>query len=115
GASAAIVESQVTQVLERSLAGIEGVDLLQSWTKAESSYIKLVFRLGIDPEVAASNVRDRVGLVRRSLPPEVDEPKIEKVEVDADSMMYIVFKSDRMSRLEITDSVDRLVLDRLKN
>jgi multidrug efflux pump len=115
GASASIIESQVTQVLEDSIAGVGGIDVLESTSRAESSRITVRFRLNIDPDVAANDVRDRVSRVRGKLPDEVDEPTIAKVEADAQAIMYIVFRSDRMSALEITDYVDRAVVDRLKN
>ncbi len=115
GASAAIIESQVTQVLEGSIAGIEGIDILESTSRAESSRITVRFKLNIDPDVAASDVRDRVSRVRRQLPNEIQEPTIAKVEADANPMMYIVFTSPKLNALEITDYVDRYIVDRLKN
>ncbi|MEX0751587.1 MAG: efflux RND transporter permease subunit [Xanthobacteraceae bacterium] len=115
GASAAIVEAQVTQILENSIAGIEGIDILESTSRSEGSRITVRFRLNVDPEVAANDVRDRVSRVRRRLPDEIQEPSIAKVEADAQAMMYLVFRSERMSSLEITDYVDRYVADRLKN
>jgi multidrug efflux pump len=60
GASAEIIESQVTQVLEASIAGIEGIETLSSSSKPEQSQITVRFRLSTDPDVAASDVRDRV-------------------------------------------------------
>ncbi len=115
GASATIVESQITQVLEGSIAGIPGIDVLESTSRAESSRITIRFSSDVDPDVAANDVRDRVSRVRRRLPVEVMEPTIAKVEADAQAIMYVVFTSDRMSALEITDYVDRVVIDRLKN
>ena len=115
GASATIIESQITQVLEGSLAGISGIDVLESTSRAETSRITVRFSSNIDPDVAANDVRDRVSRVRRRLPVEVLEPTIAKVEADAQAIMNLVFTSDRMSPLEITDFVDRFVLDRLKN
>src|SRR5687768_147418 len=105
GASAAIVESQVTQVLEGSIAGIEGIDVLESTSRAETSRITVRFRLDRDQDVAASDVRDRVSRVRGRLPDEIQEPIIAKVEADAQAVMYLVFRSTRMSPLEITDFV----------
>jgi hypothetical protein len=64
GASAEIIESQVTQVLESSIAGIEGIEILSSSSRPEESRITVRFRLGISPDSAASDVRDRVGRVR---------------------------------------------------
>ena len=115
GASATIIESQVTQILEGSIAGIAGIDVLESTSRAETSRITIRFNSNVDPDVAASDVRDRVSRVQRRLPPEVDQPTIAKVEADAQAIMYLVFTSERMSALEITDYVDRFVIDRLKN
>ena len=115
GASATIVESQITQVLEGSIAGIAGIDALESTSRAETSRITVRFLSNVDPDVAASDVRDRVSRVRRRLPVEVQEPTIAKVEADAQAILNLVFTSDRMNALEITDYVDRFVLDRLKN
>ena len=115
GASPSIIESQITQILEGSIAGIEGIDVLESTSRTESSRITVRFRLNIDPDVAASDVRDRVSRVRRRLPDEIEEPTIAKVEADAQPVMFLVFNSDRMSQLELTDYVDRYVVDRLKN
>jgi len=115
GASATIVESQVTQILEGSIAGIEGIDVLESTSRSESSRITVRFRPEVNPDVAASDVRDRVSRVRRRLPDEIDEPVISKVEADAQPVIFIVFRSDKMNSLELTDYVDRYVVDRFKN
>src|SRR3972149_2741118 len=76
GASAEIIESQVTQVLEGSIAGIEGIEALTSSSRPEESRITVRFRLGTDPDVAASDVRDRVGRVRGRLPAGSKEPGV---------------------------------------
>ena len=80
GASAEIIESQVTKPLEDSLAGIEGVEVITSISRAESSQISVRFKLERAPDSAASDVRDRVSRVRNKLPLAVDEPVIAKVE-----------------------------------
>jgi multidrug efflux pump len=115
GASASIIESQITQVLEGSIAGIAGIDVLESTSRAETSRITVRFLSNVDQDVAASDVRDRVSRVRKRLPEEVQEPTIAKVEADAQAILNLVFTSDQMNALEITDYVDRFVLDRLKN
>ncbi|MDP1628519.1 efflux RND transporter permease subunit [Parvibaculum sp.] len=115
GASASVVEREVTQPLEDSMAGIEGIEVLSSASRPEESQVTARFTLETDPDVAASDVRDRVGRARGLLPDDVDEPIIAKVEADAQPIMYIAFKSDRMSALEITDYLDRIVTDRLQN
>ncbi|MGE8942404.1 efflux RND transporter permease subunit [Leptospira interrogans] len=115
GASATIIETQLTQILEGSIAGIAGIDVLESTSRSETSRITVRFRPEVAPDVAASDVRDRVSRVRGRLPDEVDEPVIAKVEADAQAVMYLVFTSEQMNSLEITDYVDRYVVDRLKN
>ncbi|MBL8882833.1 MAG: efflux RND transporter permease subunit [Hyphomicrobium sp.] len=114
GASATIVETQVTQILEGSIAGIEGIDVLESTSRSESSRITVRFRPEINPDVAASDVRDRVARVRGRLPEEITEPVIAKIEADAQAIMFLVFTSPTLSSLEITDYIDRYVTDRLK-
>lgn len=115
GASAQIIETQVTQVLEGSIAGIEGIEIMSSSSKPEESRITVRFRLGVDPDVSASDVRDRVSRVRGRLPEEVSEPVIAKVEADAQSIIYLAFTSDRHTPIEISDYADRYVRDRLQN
>ncbi|MGE0627929.1 MAG: efflux RND transporter permease subunit [Hyphomicrobiaceae bacterium] len=115
GASAEIIESQVTQILETSIAGIEGIDTMTSSSKPEKSQITVRFRLSTDPDVAASDVRDRVSRVRSKLPMEIEEPVIAKVEADAQAVIYIAFTSSRHKPIEISDYADRYVRDRLQN
>ncbi|MSP83368.1 MAG: efflux RND transporter permease subunit [Alphaproteobacteria bacterium] len=115
GAGAEIMESQVTQPLEESLAGIEGVDIMSSISRAERSSITIRFNLDREPDAAAADVRDRVGRARDILPDEVDEPVIAKVEADADPIIWISFTSDRHSAMQLTDTADRLVKDRLQS
>ncbi len=115
GASAEIIESQVSKVLEDSLAGIEGIEVMSSVSRAEQSQITLRFKLTRNPDNAASDVRDRVSRVRGSLPEAVDEPVISKVEADAQPILYLTFSSTRHSAMEITDFADRYVKDRVQN
>jgi multidrug efflux pump len=115
GASAQIIETQVTQILEASIAGIEGIEILESISRPETSRITVRFLLSADADVAASDVRDRVSRVRGRLPAEVDEPVIAKVEADAQSIIFIAFTSDRHSPIEISDYADRYIRDRLQN
>ena len=115
GASSTIVETQITQILEGSIAGIEGIDVLESTSRSEESRITVRFRQNVDPDVAASDVRDRVSRVRGRLPDEIDEPVVAKVESDAQPVMILVFTSPSLSVLQITDIVDRFVVDRFKN
>ena len=115
GASPAIIETQITQVLESSIAGIEGIETMVSSSQPEESRITVRFRLNVDPDVAASDVRDRVARVRSNLPTEIEEPVIAKVEADAQAIIYLAFTSDSLKPIEISDYADRYVRDRLQN
>ncbi|MEW6325624.1 MAG: efflux RND transporter permease subunit, partial [Nitrospirota bacterium] len=114
GASAEIIESQITQPLEDSLAGIEGIKTMKSTSREEVSQITVEFTLDRDIEASANDVRDRVARVRGLLPEETDEPVIAKIEADAFPMLWLAFSSDRHTPLEITDYADRYVRDRLQ-
>ncbi|WNJ91676.1 efflux RND transporter permease subunit [Bosea sp. 685] len=115
GASAEIIETQVTQILENSIAGIEGIEIISSTSRQESSNISVRFRPDVDPDVAASDVRDRVSRVRGRMPTEIDEPIIAKVEADAQPIMYLSLISSRHNPLELTDFADRFITDRVQN
>ncbi len=114
GASADIIESQVTKPLEDSIAGIEGVDVLTSISRPERSQITVRFRLDRDPDGAAADVRDRVARVRSKLPDTIDEPVIAKVEADASPILWLAFSSTSLSPLEVSDIANRLVKPRLQ-
>ncbi|MDX6752371.1 efflux RND transporter permease subunit [Geminicoccaceae bacterium 1502E] len=115
GASADIIETRVTQPLEEALAGIEGLDVMTSSSRPESSRISVRFRIDREPEAAAADVRDRVAQARGRLPDEVDEPIVRKVEADSQPIIYLAISSSRHSPIEVTELADRLVKDRLQN
>ena len=114
GASAEVIESQVTKPLEDSIAGIDAVDVITSISRAEQSQISVRFRLEKDADNAAAEVRDRTARVRNRLPNAVDEPVIAKVEADASPVMWVAFSSETRSPLEINDLVNRIVKPRLQ-
>ena len=114
GASAQIIETQVTQVLEDALAGLEGVDFTRSISREQYSQITVTFHLTRDPESAASDVRDRVARGRGLLPDEVEEPVVQKAEADAQPIIFLPILSDRHNRLQLYDYADRNIKDRLQ-
>ena len=113
GASAEVVESQITKPLEDSLAGIEGVDIMTSQSRSETSRINVRFNLKRDPDSAAADVRDKVARVRAKLPDTIDEPVIAKVEADSQPVIYISVQAGDRTVLEATDFVKRYVQPRL--
>ncbi|MBI2509127.1 MAG: efflux RND transporter permease subunit [Betaproteobacteria bacterium] len=114
GASAQVVESQITQPLEDSISGIEGIRTIKSVSREEVSTITVEFTLQRDSDAAANDVRDRVARVRGLLPVAADEPVVAKIEADAQAIMWIALFSDRHGPLEITDYADRYIADTLK-
>jgi len=113
GASADVVESQITKVLEDSLAGIEGVELMTSRSQSERSNIDVRFRITRDPDSAAADVRDKVARVRARLPDTVDEPVIAKVEADAFPVIWMAVAAGGRTPLEVSDYLTRYVKPRL--
>jgi len=113
GASAEVVESQVTKPLEDSLAGIEGVEVMTSQSRSETSRINVRFTLKRDPDSAAADVRDKVARARGKLPDTIDEPIIAKVEADSQPVIYIAVEAGSLTPLEASDYVKRYVQPRL--
>ncbi|MFM8676160.1 MAG: efflux RND transporter permease subunit [Burkholderiaceae bacterium] len=114
GASAEVIETQITKPLEDSLAGIDSIDVITSISRAEQSQITVTFRLEKDADSAAADVRDRVSRVRAKLPKSVDEPVIAKVEADANPIVWLSFSSPTRSALEVSDIANRVVKPRLQ-
>jgi multidrug efflux pump len=113
GASAEVVESQVTKPLEDSLSGIEGVELMTSQSRSERSQINVRFKLSRSPDSAAADVRDKVARVRGRLPDTIDEPIIAKVESDSQPIIYIAVRAGSLTPLEASDYVTRYIKPRL--
>jgi multidrug efflux pump len=112
GASAEVIETKVTQVVEDVIAGIEGIEKLTSTSRDERSDIRVEFNLSRDIDSAANDIRDRVSRVVDQLPTEADPPEIAKVDTSRRAVMYLNLMSDRHSGLELTDFADRYLVDR---
>ena len=109
GASSEVMESQVTKVLEDSLAGIEGVDVITSSSRQERSLISVRFGLTRNADAAAADVRDKVTRVRQRLPQGIDEPVIAKVEADAFPVIFLALSSDVHNALQLSEMANTLV------
>jgi multidrug efflux pump len=112
GAAATVVESRVTQVLENALAGIEGIQTLTSRSRDGQSQVTIEFAPDRSVESAANDVRDRVGGAIDDLPEEVLAPEVRKVDADASPILFLVVSKPGWSRLELSDYVDRNLVDR---
>ena len=114
GASPQVMESQITQPLEDSISGIEGVRSVKSVSREEVSQITVEFVLERNVDAASNDVRDRVARVRALLPAAADESVVSKIEADAQAILWLRLSSDKHSALELSDYADRYVADRLK-
>ncbi|MEZ9705850.1 multidrug efflux RND transporter permease subunit [Vibrio breoganii] len=112
GASATIIESQITSVIEDQLSGISGIDEITSTTRNGMSRITVVFDLGYDLNTGVSDVRDAVARAQNQLPDEADTPTVYKNNGSGEASIYINLSSDFLDRTELTDYVDRVLLDR---
>src|SRR5690606_23859248 len=113
GASADVIETQITQVIEDQVAGIEGIAKLTSTSEDEEANIRLEFNLGRDIDSAANDVRDRVSRVVDNLPPESNMPEVQKADSSVQSVMWLTLTSDSMNQLDLTDYAERVLVDQL--
>jgi len=113
GAAPEIVDTDITEVIEGSVAGIAGVKTISSQSRRGRSSVTVEFEVGRDIDEAANDVRDAVSRVRADLPDDVDEPQVLKNDADADPVMRLAVVNPNMTPAEITDYVDRYVIDRL--
>ncbi|MDP6673813.1 MAG: efflux RND transporter permease subunit, partial [Gammaproteobacteria bacterium] len=113
GASAAVVESRITQILESQVSGIEGVKSIDSKSVDGRSTISVEFSLGQDIDSAANDVRDRVGRVTWRLPNDVELPVIAKQDADASPILYLNLTGSNLDLMELTDFAERYIRDRL--
>lgn len=113
GASAEIVESQITQVVEDAVAGISGVSRIDSNSREEFSSVNVEFNLTRDIESATNDVRSRISRIVNALPEEADSPRISKTESDARPIMWLSLTSTNLDQLELTDYAERNLVDPL--
>ncbi|PKP85635.1 MAG: multidrug transporter AcrB [Alphaproteobacteria bacterium HGW-Alphaproteobacteria-2] len=113
GAAPEVIDTDITETLEGAIAAITGIRSISSESRQGRSQVTIEFSTGRDIDAAANDVRDAVGRVRGQLPDEVDEPQVVKSDADGDPVMRLAVTSDRMTNAEISDYIDRFVVDRL--
>jgi len=112
GAAATVVETRITQVIEDRIAGVEGIEFIESASQDGRSTITVEFSVGRDMDAAANDIRDRVSSILSTLPVEADPPEIRKVDSNESVIMWINLVSDRMTVPELSDYADRYLVDR---
>jgi multidrug efflux pump len=112
GASAAIVETKITQVLEDRISGVEGVKSITSNSRVGRSNITIEFHLDRDIDAATNDVRDRISRALNNIPEQADPPEVFKANDDENVIVWFVLQSESMTTLELTDYANRYIVDR---
>src|SRR5689334_5207625 len=115
GANPDLIESQITEPLEKQINGIPGIRTITSNSSLGSSSIVVEFNLGFDLEAAASDVRDKVGQAARSLPQDIDAPPVvTKADANSDFILLLTVQSRTKSLMELSDYADNILQQQLQ-
>lgn len=115
GANADIIESQITEPLEKAINGIDGIRTISSSSNQGSSVITVEFNLSANLEAAANDVRDKVSQAQRQLPQDIDAPPVvSKADANSDAILSMTVKSDTRNQLEVSDYATNVLMERLQ-
>lgn len=115
GANADIIESQITEPLEKSINGIAGIKNITSSSSVGSSNINIEFELGIDLETATNDVRDKVSQASRSLPQDLPSPPVvSKADANSDAIIAMTVQSSTRNPLQLTEYANNNLVERLQ-
>src|SRR3982750_3010784 len=110
GANPDLIESQITEPLEKQINGIPGIRTITSTSNLGNSSIVVEFNLGFDLEAAASDVRDKVGQASRSLPQDIDAPPVvTKADANSDFILILAVQSRTKGLLELSDYAENVL------
>lgn len=115
GANADVIESQITEPLEKAINGIEGVRTISSSSNQGSSVITVEFNLNSNLEAAANDVRDKVSQAIRQLPQDIDGlPTVTKSDANSDAILSLTIQSNTRTQLEVSDFAENVLAERLQ-
>ncbi|MBB5636459.1 hydrophobe/amphiphile efflux-1 (HAE1) family protein [Pedobacter cryoconitis] len=115
GANSDIIESQITEPLEKSINGIDGIRNMSSSSNQGSSTITIEFNLGKNIEEAANDVRDKVSQATRNLPKDIDgNPVVSKADANSDAIITMTIQSDKRNQLELSDYAENVIAERIQ-
>jgi multidrug efflux pump len=115
GANSDIIESQITEPLEKSINGIDGIRNISSSSNQGSSNITIEFNLNKDIDDAANDVRDKVSEAARRLPKDIDgNPVVSKADANSDAVITMTIQSDKRNVMELSDYAENVIADRLQ-
>ena len=112
GASASIVETRITQIIEDRIAGVEGIRFMNSSSRDGRSRISIEFGIDQDIDAAANDIRDRISGVLDNLPEEADPPEVEKADSNDDVIIWLNLAGEDMTVPELSDYAERYLVDR---
>ena len=113
GASAEVIESRITEPIEQQVAGIPGIERINSTSRDGRSSVNIEFALDRNIDDAANDVRDRISRVLGRLPDQANPPEVSKADSDSQPIIILFLRSTTLNRLELTDYADRYLIDRL--
>ena len=115
GANADIIESQITEPIEKSINGIAGIRNISSTSSLGRSNINVEFELGVDLEAAANDVRDKVSQSLRSLPQDLTQPPVvAKADANSDPIISMTVQSSTKNPLQLTEYAANVLVERLQ-
>ncbi|ACT60862.1 efflux RND transporter permease subunit [Hirschia baltica] len=112
GASASIVETRITQILEDRISGVEGIRFINSTSRDGQSNISIEFSVDQDIDAAANDIRDRISGVLNNIPDDAEPPEISKEDGNNDVILWLNLSSDSMTSPELSDYADRYLIDK---
>jgi multidrug efflux pump len=115
GASANVVETRITEVIEDRISGIEGIRFINSTSQDGQSVISIEFDISRNMDSAANDVRDRVGGILRQLPQEADPPDVQKADASEETVLWMRVASETRTPLDLTDYAERYLVDRFSS
>lgn len=115
GANADIIESQITEPLEKAINGIAGIKNITSSSSVGRSNINIEFQLTVDLEAAANDVRDKVSQAVRSLPQDLTSPPVvSKADANSDAIISMTVQSNTKNNLQLTEYANNVLVERLQ-
>ena len=115
GANADIIETQITEPLEKAINGIAGIKNITSSSSNGTSNINVEFELGVNLEAAANDVSDKVSQAARSLPPDLDAPPVvSKADASSDAILSMTVQSNTRNQLQMSEYANNVLVERLQ-
>ncbi|MCX6336791.1 MAG: efflux RND transporter permease subunit [Bacteroidetes bacterium] len=115
GANSDVIESQITEPLEKQINGIQGIRSISSSSSIGMSNITVEFNLGVSLETAANDVRDKVSQAARNLPDDIDAPPVvTKSDANSDMIISMVIQSPTKSMAELSDYAENVLVERFQ-